>query len=64
MNSKIFPIKDAMQNNKRILIFLWIGCILGQWALLPYLNFLGVAPASAAALLVSCSWSKHPFFGV
>ncbi len=64
MNSKIFPIKDVMQNNKRIMIFLWIGCILGQWALLPYLYYLNVAPASTAALLVSSLVQTPLLWGV
>ncbi len=64
MNSKIVSIKSAMQNRKRIFIFLWIGCILGQWALLPYLHFAGVAPASTAALLVSSLIQTPLLWGV
>lgn len=32
--------------NKRLLAILWIGCIIGSWAIIPYLQFLNLIPSS------------------
>lgn len=32
--------------DKRLLAILWIGCMIGSWAIIPYLHFLNLIPSS------------------
>lgn len=36
--------------NKKTFLFLWLLCLVGSWAVIPYTQYLGVLPASAPIL--------------
>lgn len=49
-------------SKKKYFVLLWILCIIGQWALIPYLSFIGLIPPSASrSFLLFVNTVEVPF---